>query len=243
MRSVGKPPRRSEAATLAALERDLLLIRDRKDPRNESGNDQRIPLFAATGFDAWALIRAQASAFETLEERIFPYNSRSVGTAFRRACRELEIEDLHFHNLRHEGTSRLFEAGFTIEQVALVTGHKGWKMLRRYTHQTGGAAHLRPSHKSRPESCGRPNDLVTFLVRNASVARRRTMLRVGSATLPSAHVPVLLFAPFSLPRRCAIRTALPVVAMGYVRQAGGISGVADGGHRLGGLGGDAAKRV
>jgi len=37
-------------------------------------------------------------------------------------------------DLRHEGTSRLFEAGFTIEQVALVTGHKDWKMLRRHTH-------------------------------------------------------------------------------------------------------------
>jgi integrase len=65
------------------------------------------------------------------EGRIFPYNGRSVGTAFRRQCRELKIEDLHFHDLRHEGTSRLFEAGFSIEQVALVTGHKDWKMLRR----------------------------------------------------------------------------------------------------------------
>ena len=52
---------------------------------------------------------------------------------------ELKIEDLHFHDLRHEGTSRLFEAGFSIEQVALVTGHKDWKMLRRYTH-------LKPEH-------------------------------------------------------------------------------------------------
>lgn len=26
----------------------------------------------------------------------------------------------------------MFEAGFTIEQVALVTGHKDWRMLRRY---------------------------------------------------------------------------------------------------------------
>lgn len=71
--------------------------------------------------------------------RIFPYNSRSVGTAFHRACVTLGIEDLHFHDLRHEGTSRLFEAGFEIPQVALVTGHKDWKMLRRYTH-------LKPQH-------------------------------------------------------------------------------------------------
>jgi hypothetical protein len=28
----------------------------------------------------------------------------------------------------------LFEAGFRIEQVALVTGHKDWKMLKRYTN-------------------------------------------------------------------------------------------------------------
>lgn len=33
-----------------------------------------------------------------------------------------------------KGTSRLFEAGLAIEQVALVTGHKDWKMLRRDTH-------------------------------------------------------------------------------------------------------------
>ncbi|WP_347349930.1 tyrosine-type recombinase/integrase [Mesorhizobium humile] len=62
------------------------------------------------------------------------FNHKSVRTAFRRGCGDLDIRDLHFHDLRHEGTSRLFEAGFTIEQVALVTGHKDWKMLRRYTH-------------------------------------------------------------------------------------------------------------
>ena len=44
------------------------------------------------------------------------------------------IPRLHFHDLRQEGASRPFETGFAIEQVALVTGHKDWKMLRRYTH-------------------------------------------------------------------------------------------------------------
>jgi len=28
----------------------------------------------------------------------------------------------------------LCKAGLSIERVALVTGHKDWKMLRRYTH-------------------------------------------------------------------------------------------------------------
>jgi hypothetical protein len=69
------------------------------------------------------------------------------GTGVRHACKELKIRDLRFHDLRHEATSRLFEAGLTIEQVALVTGHKDWKMLRQYTnlrpealHRKGGRA-------------------------------------------------------------------------------------------------------
>lgn len=112
----------------------MLVVRDRKDPRRKAGNHQRIPLLSVSGYDPCALIEEQRNALGRPCDLIFPYNGRSVGTAFRRVCRELEIIDLHFHDLRHEATSRLFEAGFTIEQVALVTGHKDWKMLRRYTH-------------------------------------------------------------------------------------------------------------
>jgi len=36
--------------------------------------------------------------------------------------------------MRHEGISRLFEKGFHIPEVALVSGHKDWKMLKRYTN-------------------------------------------------------------------------------------------------------------
>ena len=108
----------------------MLTIRDRKDPREKKGNDQRIPLLAVSGYDAMALIEEQRAIRGNEDDRIFPCNHKSV----TRACRMLRIEDPHFHDLRHEGTSRLFEAGFRIEQVSLVTGHKDWKMLRRYTH-------------------------------------------------------------------------------------------------------------
>jgi len=109
-----------------------MLIPNRKDPRRKDGNDQRVPLLAATGYDAFALLEAQRPSPSAIG-RCFPYLGRSVGTSFRRACQALGIEDLHFHDLRHEATSRLFEAGLTIEQVPLVTGHKDWKMLKRYT--------------------------------------------------------------------------------------------------------------
>ena len=61
----------------------------------------------------------------------FPYNSTFVRAAFTRACRSMKIEDLDVHDLLHEATSRLFDFGFQILQVALVTGRKEWKMRRR----------------------------------------------------------------------------------------------------------------
>jgi integrase len=109
-----------------------ILVPDRKDPRKKDGNDQRVPLLSSTGYDAWALLMEQRE-LRLNPQRCFPYNPKSAGTAFQRACKDLGIRDLHFHDLRHEATSRLFEAGLTIEQVPLVTGHKDWKMLKRYT--------------------------------------------------------------------------------------------------------------
>ena len=111
----------------------LLTIRDRKDPQEKRGNDQSIPLLDVSGYSALGLIDKHGTLGKPTD-RIFPYNHKSVGTAFTRACQGLDIQDLHFHDLRHEATSRLFEAGFSIEQVALMTGHRDWKMLRRYTH-------------------------------------------------------------------------------------------------------------
>jgi integrase len=42
--------------------------------------------------------------------------------------------DLHFHDLRHEAVSRLFELGLSLPEVAIISGHKEPRMLLRYTH-------------------------------------------------------------------------------------------------------------
>jgi integrase len=111
-------------------EQRTIVIRDRKDPRRKIGNHQRVPLLSCNGYDALAIIKRQPTA----GPRIFPFDSNSVSTAFTRAVARCGIEDLHFHDLRHEGTSRLFATRkFAIPEVALVTGHKDWKMLARYT--------------------------------------------------------------------------------------------------------------
>jgi integrase len=63
-----------------------------------------------------------------------PWKQASVSSAVNDACKVLGIEDLHLHDLRHEGVSRLFEAGLDIPRVSMISGHLSWQTLRRYTH-------------------------------------------------------------------------------------------------------------
>lgn len=53
---------------------------------------------------------------------------------WRRAVIRAGLDDLHFHDLRHEAISRFFEMGLSLPEVASISGHKTWAMLRRYTH-------------------------------------------------------------------------------------------------------------
>lgn len=103
-----------------------LVVRDMKNPGEKIGNDVRTALTP----EALQLIDTQPET----TGRIWPYNEESVSTSFTRACAILGIENLHFHDLRHEGISRLFELGWTIPQVATVSGHRSWQSLKRYTH-------------------------------------------------------------------------------------------------------------
>jgi integrase len=102
------------------------LVRDAKHPTSKAGNHRR---FKYTP-EGWALVEAQPRG----GEYIFPYDPKSVGTAFTRACDLLGIQDLRFHDLRHEATSRLFERGYQIHEVAQFTLHESWNELKRYTN-------------------------------------------------------------------------------------------------------------
>ncbi|MGQ6276219.1 tyrosine-type recombinase/integrase [Serratia sp. IR-2025] len=98
-----------------------VLVRDRKDPRKKIGNHMSVPLLG----EAWDILNRQAR----IDDRVFPFNSRSITQTYRQVRDMLGIEDLRYHDLRREGASRLFEAGFTIEEVAQVTGHRSLNIL------------------------------------------------------------------------------------------------------------------
>lgn len=110
------------------VDKRTVVIRDRKDPRRKEGNHQTVPLLPA----AWALVEPILEIRKA--GRVFPYQASSVSTAFTRACSKVGIDDLRFHDLRHKATSDLFRSGLAIPQVALLTGHKTWTQLKRYTH-------------------------------------------------------------------------------------------------------------
>ncbi|EAQ4379916.1 site-specific integrase [Salmonella enterica] len=66
---------------------------------------------------------------------VFHYKSTGFKSAWRVALQRLNITDLHFHDLRHEAISRLFELGtLNVMEVAAISGHRSLNMLRRYTH-------------------------------------------------------------------------------------------------------------
>lgn len=109
-------------------QRALVLVRDRKDPRKKQGNDELVPLIG----DALDIINRQPRG--SPDNRIFPYLPGTVSKYFKWACDAKDIADLHLHDLRHEATSSLFEAGWDIPEVAAVTGHKDWRNLKRYTN-------------------------------------------------------------------------------------------------------------
>lgn len=123
---------RRQEETCRMVAEDLLAasseiwVRDMKNPGEKIGNDVLTMLTP----EALQLIEAQGKT----KGRIWPHNAGSVSSSFTRTCQILGIEDLHFHDLRHEGISRLFEMGWAIPQVARVSGHRSWKSLQRYTH-------------------------------------------------------------------------------------------------------------
>lgn len=106
-----------------------VMVRDLKHPGDKKGNDTWCTLP-----DPCRDIIAALPKHKKGEKCIFPYHADTISRRFTRACQFLEIEDLHFHDLRHEGTSRLFEMDWNIPRVAGVTGHRSWESLKRYAH-------------------------------------------------------------------------------------------------------------
>ena len=112
------------------FDRGTLLIRNRKDPKQKLGNDQLIPLLPVS---REALLREKQRSKQ--DGRVFEdvLLAASISDKFAKLTKKAKIDDLRFHDLRHEAISRMFEKGMTIPEVAAISGHKTWTSLKRYT--------------------------------------------------------------------------------------------------------------
>lgn len=97
------------------------------DPKN--GESRVIPLSE----DAVKALKALPSPIKKTN-MVFPITDRQVRAAWDRARSAAGCPDLRFHDLRHEGVSRLFELGLDRIEAASISGHKTLQILKDYTH-------------------------------------------------------------------------------------------------------------
>jgi len=96
-----------------------------------------IPL-TMTGHVKTISLAGEAVAVLTVETKsgdvVFPIKRVAFRLAWDRITRRAKIDDLRFHDLRHEAISRFFEIGLTTPEVASISGHTDARMLFRYAH-------------------------------------------------------------------------------------------------------------
>jgi integrase len=110
-------------------ENRTVMVRDLKTPKKKS-----LSLRAKLPKSAYKLIMRQNKT----GDRIFPYEAKTVSTSFTRATRQLNIIDLHFHDLRREACSRLAENGLSIDEIAMISLHQDWSCLKVYHNPDPG---------------------------------------------------------------------------------------------------------
>lgn len=123
----------------ALPDRRAVILKGRKHPDvHEKEKHQEVPLITFRGVDTYSLVFDRPRYMGAP----FPYKAPSVSAAFTSACKGLGIKDLHLHDLRAHAISSLLEGGVQIPMVALLSGHRNWKILARaYARISTAAVH------------------------------------------------------------------------------------------------------
>ena len=106
-----------------------IVVRDMKSPRGSVGNHRSLWILP----QARAISEAHNQAVGRDAKRLFPYHPDTVSRRFTELVNALGIQDLHFHDLRHECCSWLGETGWTPQQIMRLTGHESLQQVDRYT--------------------------------------------------------------------------------------------------------------
>lgn len=96
-------------------------------PMTKNGSSRTVPLSSRA-------VEVLESIPRNIDGCVFPLTHCALHAAFRKACKRANLDDVHFHDLRHTATTRLAEKLPNVLELASVTGHKTVQMLKRYYH-------------------------------------------------------------------------------------------------------------
>ena len=107
------------------------------DNINVSNSTCFLPI-AKNGYSRTVILNTQAkevlNALPKTTQHAFATSENAFRQSWARLKHRAGLDDLHFHDLRHEAISRLFERGLTMPEVMAISGHKTPTMLFRYAH-------------------------------------------------------------------------------------------------------------
>lgn len=115
------------------IERCTATIRESKN-----GHSRKIPLSSLAVAVLETSIATMDNRAKAQNAYIFPVTPVAVRLSWDKLTNRAKIDDLHFHDLRHEAISRFFELGLTVPEVASISGHRDIRMLLRYAHADKG---------------------------------------------------------------------------------------------------------
>jgi len=123
--------RREEIASLSWDRIDF----DRKTahlPSTKNGQARSVPLSPK----AIEILQKLCSTKEApISEKVFNMTANQISSTFKHYKKKVKLDDLRFHDLRHEAISRFFEkTDLDSLEIQAITGHKSMQMLSRYTH-------------------------------------------------------------------------------------------------------------
>ncbi|MCA0929753.1 site-specific integrase [Ruegeria profundi] len=95
-------------------------------PRTKNGHARTVPLSPIALKTLGELLRA--------DDRVLPLSGDCVRQGFGRLRKRAGVDDIRFHDLRHEAVSRLVERGLSLIEVQQISGHRTLHMLQRYVH-------------------------------------------------------------------------------------------------------------
>lgn len=100
----------------------------------KNGYPQRFPLSmpAMEALDALREITGKSTSGRVIGD----YKNEAMTRAMGRICARAGLEDLRLHDLRRESASRFAARGFSIPEIQLMTGHRGFEVMKRYLQPT-----------------------------------------------------------------------------------------------------------